>query len=183
MDVTNGCCWILLCHGWAQKEHSGSECHSWQGEMALPSTAVPALFKQLWEPSARGTTGGHCWWGGWGHWALLRLVWPRCAAVEQKEDTPVRGFLEKKTTDLIMWNNHLKLLNEERRTKSAHRGGKKELYKFCSTAKCWFTVIPFISVLIKHLLKDQACQCDLRPIAWSVKWGKLPDLLVMIESF
>lgn len=105
-----------------------------------------------------------------------------CGSGGERENTS-KVFPREKTAVLIMWNNHLKLPNDDRRIKSAHTGGKKELYKFCSTAKYWFTVIPFISFLIKHLLKDQACQCDLRPIAWSVKWGKLPDLLAMIESF
>lgn len=105
-----------------------------------------------------------------------------CGSGGERENTS-KVFPREKTAVLIMWNNHLKLPNEDRRIKLAHTGGKKELYKFCSTAKYRFTVIPFISFLIKHLLKDQTCQCDLRPIAWSAKWGKLPDLLAMIESF
>lgn len=106
----------------------------------------------------------------------------QCGSGAERENTS-EVFPREKTAVLIIWNNHLKLPNEGRRIKSAHTGGKKQLYEFRSTAQCWFTVIPFISFLIKQLLKDQACQCDLRPIAWSVKWGKLPDLLVMIESF
>lgn len=121
-------------------------------------------------PSSEHSHGRACWWRG-KCWADLAKLFPW-----------------EKTTILITWNNLLTLPAKGKRINEAvctWRGWGERSFtnSVAPLTECWFTVIPFISFLIKHLLKDQTCQCDLRPIAWSVKWGKLPGLLAMIESF